>query len=199
MWAIRQKVSKSSNLRRTSISRVSICIKPAPCQSAREVSMRDASRLGGQGGDAPSARISSCSACIRKAAAEDVPRIGRDAAARADHARHLGDALRRIGNEEDHQRHDRGVERVVGEGQRHRVAVTELAPRVPRAACARRRAAPRDGSMPCTDGRRAALDEQLGERAVAAADVDPAQARARREPVEEDVAGEPAPLPIKRS
>ena len=62
VWAIRQKVSKSSNLRRRPISRVSICTKPAPCQRARRESRRAASTLGGQSGAAPSAAISSCSA-----------------------------------------------------------------------------------------------------------------------------------------
>jgi hypothetical protein len=46
---------------------------------------------------------------------------------------------------------------------------------------------------PLNLGRRAAFHQQLGEGAAAAADVDPSQARARRQPVEEDIAREPAP------
>jgi len=40
---------------------------------------------------------------------------------------------------------------------------------------------------------RASLSEQLGERATAAADVDPSQARGRRQPIEEDLPSELAP------
>ena len=58
-------------------------MSPASAQSLRNVSIRDASTLGGQSGVEPSAAISSCSAANGKAAAEDVPRIRRDAAARA--------------------------------------------------------------------------------------------------------------------
>jgi hypothetical protein len=41
--------------------------------------------------------------------------------------------------------------------------------------------------------RRTSLDQQFGECAAAATDIDPAQTGRRREPVKEDVAGEPAP------
>ncbi len=44
--------------------------------------------------------------------------------------------------------------------------------------------------------RRASLDQQLREGPVAAADVDPSQARKRHQPIEEDLAGEPAQIPI---
>jgi hypothetical protein len=37
------------------------------------------------------------------------------------------------------------------------------------------------------------LNQELGERAVAAADVDPPQAPGRRQPIEKNPAGEPAP------
>ena len=69
----------------------------------------------------------------------------------------------------------------------------------------RRGSGAREGELPLGRidplnlGGRASFDEQLGEGAVAAADVDPSQARARRQPVEEDLAGEPAPTPIIRS
>ena len=34
--------------------------------------------------------------------------------------------LARIGNEEDHQRHDGGIETAVGEGELHRAAIAEF-------------------------------------------------------------------------
>ena len=46
---------------------------------------------------------------------------------------------------------------------------------------------------PLNLGRRAPLDEQFGEGAVAAADIDPSQARAGRKPIEEHLARKPAP------
>ena len=42
--------------------------------------------------------------------------------------------------------------------------------------------------------RRATLGQQFGEGAVAATDIDPAQAGSRLQPVEEDLAREPAPF-----
>jgi hypothetical protein len=47
---------------------------------------------------------------------------------------------------------------------------------------------------PLNLGRCAPFDEEFGERAVAAADVDPAQASAGRQPIEKDLARKPAPL-----
>jgi hypothetical protein len=46
---------------------------------------------------------------------------------------------------------------------------------------------------PLNLGRCAPFDDELGERAVAAADVDPAQASERRQPIEKDLARKPAP------
>src|ERR1041385_2926203 len=43
--------------------------------------------------------------------------------------------------------------------------------------------------------RRATLGQKLGERAVTATDVDPAQRGSRLQPIEEHLAGDPAPRP----
>ena len=63
---------------------------------------------------------------VRKTTAKHVPRVGCDGATRADHSCHFGNALGRVGNEENHQRHDSRVERVVGERQCHCIALTKL-------------------------------------------------------------------------
>ena len=140
-------------------------------------------------------RISTPQRVVGKSIAQHVPRIGRDArSARADHSRHLGNPLGRGGNEEDHQRHDRGVERIVGKRERHRIAL--MKPRLPRRdsragkgelLCGRVDPLDRDGRAP--------LDEPFGKGTVAATDVQPSQARFWREPVEKDLTGQPAPLP----
>ncbi len=110
----------------------------------------------------------------------------------ANYARHLGDALDGIGNEENHQRHDGGIERVSRERKRHGIALAKLrhAHRGPRSGVCELRLGRID---PLNLGRRAPPDEQLGERTVAAADIDPAQARRLRQPIEEHLAREPAP------
>src|SRR5207248_5374312 len=113
-------------------------------------------------------------------------------AARRDHAYHLSHAPGRLGDKEDHQRHDRHVEGAVRERQRHRIALAEFCHRCPASgACI--------GQLPirridplnvrgCAPGY-----NQLGERTVAAADIDPFQAFARRQPIVKDIAGKPAP------
>jgi hypothetical protein len=50
----------------------------------------------------------------------------RSQSARANDACHLGDALRRLGREENHQRHDGGVEAAVRERQRHGIALAKF-------------------------------------------------------------------------
>ena len=47
-------------------------------------------------------------------AAHHVPRIGRDRAAWPHNPNHLGDAFGRLGNEENHQRHNGAIEPAVG-------------------------------------------------------------------------------------
>jgi hypothetical protein len=108
-------------------------------------------------------------------AAKNIPYVCRDRAAGTDHPCHLGDAFGRIRNEEDDQRHDGGIEPVAVEGQCHGVALEK---------CRAARRRPRAGKSelcfgridPLRFGRRASLDEQLGESAIAAADIDPSQA-----------------------
>src|SRR6185312_14758717 len=112
--------------------------------------------------------------------------------ARPHDPRHLGDAFGRLGHKEDHQRHGGGVEAPVGEGKRHRIALLEFGE-------ARLVALARVGELALRGidaghgGGRGARDDQLGESAVAAADIDPAQARARRQPVEKNLTGIAAP------
>ena len=98
------------------------------------------------------------------------------------------------GHEEDHQRHDRCVERVVGERQCHRIALTKL-----RDTRRGSRASERELRLgridPVDRGGRAALDEHFSKGAVAAADVEPSQSGCWSQPVEERLAGELAPRP----
>src|ERR1044071_1193306 len=63
---------------------------------------------------------------VRKTTAFYVPRVGCDDATRPDNSRHLGNAFGRVGNEENHERHDSRVERVVWERQCHCIALTKL-------------------------------------------------------------------------
>jgi hypothetical protein len=106
-------------------------------------------------------------------AAGDVPGIGRDRAAGADDADHLGDAMCRIGHEEDHQCHDGGIETVAAVGEGHGIALAEKRD-VPRGPCAGIGKL-RLGRIDAVHlDRRAALDQKLGEDAGAAADVEPA-------------------------
>ena len=109
---------------------------------------------------------------MRKSVAKNVPHIGRDRAARANHPHHLGDALGRIGNEEDHQRHNGCIEPVFGEWKRHGVALSELR-HTCKGSCARKGELPLRRIDPLNLGWRTPFDEQLGEGAIAAADVDP--------------------------
>src|SRR5208283_5886225 len=60
-------------------------------------------------------------------------------------------------------------------------------------ALARERELPRRRIDALHVARRAALDQKLGEGAIAAADVDAAQAFRQRQPIEEDIAGEATP------
>ncbi len=129
----------------------------------------------------------------RKSAAVHVPGIGRNEAARLDHARHLGNAFVRLRNEENHQRHRRHIEFVVGKRQRHRIAFMEL--RDGSAWPAARKTELRRRRIDAMHfGGRAPLDQQFGEGAVAATDIDKPQARRQSQPVEENVAGNPAPF-----
>jgi hypothetical protein len=174
-------------------TRVSTSTSPAFVQS--DLQRLEARRVGARRPDrrqAEEARDLVLQERERKAAADDVPRVGRDAAAGPDNARELGDAARRLGNEEDDQCRGRGVERRVGPRQRHRIALDE-ARRSGGEALARERELLRRWIDPQTSAYRAALDEELGERAVAAADVGPAPARRRREPLQELLADVPAP------
>lgn len=120
------------------------------------------------------------------------PRIGRDRAARANHTHHLGNASGWVGNEENHQRHDGGIEPVLGKRKRRCVALVKR--------CATRRGpGAREGELrlgrinSLNFGRRASLDQQLCEGTVAATDIDPSQARAWRKPIEEHLSRESAP------
>ena len=128
----------------------------------------------------------------RRSAAQHIPRIGGDCAAGANHAHHLGNASGRVRNEENHQRHDSGIEPVLGKRKRHRVALVKR--------CATRRGSgAREGELrlgrinSLNFGRRASLDEQLREGTVAATDIDPSQARAWRKPIEKHLSREAAP------
>ena len=147
-----RNASTSANVRCTMISLVSTDLRPAVCpqlaQGARSATRRARGgpqrlqcrarafrrRIGSSGNPPP----------------EHVPGIGGDRSAGAHHARHFGDALRRLGNEEDHQGHDRRVE----SGSR-RTAAPSRRPAEIRAirACDAGRAkasCPSDGSRPCT-------------------------------------------------
>jgi hypothetical protein len=105
---------------------------------------------------------------------------------------HLRDTFCRLRNEKDHQRHDSSIEAAIREGQSHGVALLELGDvgGVSRAGVGELRLGRVDALHL---GRRAAVDQQLGERAIAAADIDPAQAGLWRDPVEKHVARQPAP------
>ena len=84
--------------------------------------------------------------------------IGRDRAAWPHNPNHLGDAFGRLGNEENHQRHNGAIEPAVGEGQYCGVTPAEL-----RQACRGTRAGKgklRLGRIdPLNLGRRAALHQ----------------------------------------
>ena len=134
----------------------------------------------------------------RRSSPHQVPGIGGDDAARADDTRHLGNSLGRIGQEENDQRHECRVKTVRGKGQPLRVALLE-----PRHAGARARAGKfelRLGRIDALDRRRrAALDQKLGEGAIATADVDAAQIRRSGQPVEEAAPASRLQTPIIRS
>src|SRR5215468_10608172 len=182
--------SKSAKVRRTSISRLSTASRPASFHNARSTSIRAASALGGRATVAPKAANSTVNGAGGPSPRD--PKICRDRAAWADHARHLGDALGRIGNEEEHKRHDSAIKPVGLEGQRHRVALKKRGFPQRRPSAGKREL--RFGRIdPLYFGWRASLGEQLGERATAAADVDPSQARRWRQPIDEDVPSELAP------
>ena len=170
-----QNSSKSTNVRCAAISRVSTASSPAAVHSSRSAFMRDISTLGGIGGIRPCARNSTRIGSNGKSPFEHIPRIRRDRSAGANHPHHFGDALGRLGNEEDHQRHRRGIEAVVGEWQRHRVAqMKRCVARAGAAACEHEL---RFGRIdPLRLRGCAALHQQLGEGAAAAADVQPSQA-----------------------
>ena len=129
----------------------------------------------------------------RKTASAYVPSVSRDRAAWAHNAHHLSNALGRIGNEENHQRHGGRVESIIRDRKRHGVAAIEFGQ-------TRRRPRARKGELglgwinALDFNRCASFDEQFAERAIAAADVDPPQARRRRQPIYEYRAGNPAPL-----
>ncbi len=87
--------------------------------------MRETSARGGIIGVMPRLRSSSSIAAIGKTARfENVPDVGGDRTAGLHDMFHIGDALRRIGNEED-QGHDCRVEPVIRTWQRHRIALLE--------------------------------------------------------------------------
>jgi hypothetical protein len=130
---------------------------------------------------------------IRVAAAEQVPGVSGDAAAGAGDAGHLGDALRRVGHKEDHQGHRRRVERGLGPGQGLGVADLESDPCLVREAVAGEGDLRRRRVDALHLGRRAALHQQLGEGAVAAADIGPAPAGRGGEPAQEGLADVAAP------
>jgi hypothetical protein len=106
--------------------------------------------------------------------------------------RHLGDALGRIGNEENDQRHDGRLEAAVGERKRHGIALAKFRQ-------ARGRARAREDKLGLGGintpnlGRGTSLNDLFGEGAIAATDVDPAQARARRQPAEKCLPDQAAP------
>jgi hypothetical protein len=130
---------------------------------------------------------------VRKTTAEHVPRVGGDDAARRDDACHFGDPFGRVGNKENHQRHDGVVKSVIGERQRHRIDQLKLrsSARAPRASV---------GQLclgwiyPADHRRRASLDEHIGKGTITTADIEPAQVWAWSEPVKESFTGELAPL-----
>ena len=97
----------------------------------------------------------------------------------------------RIGNEENHQRHDGCVETVVGEGKRRRVAVAKFR-HLRRRSCARKGELRLGRFYPSHLGWRAALDQQFGEGADPAAEGDPSQARERLQPVRKISPARPA-------
>jgi hypothetical protein len=186
-----QKSSKSANVRCTAISRVSTASRPAALHNlphgldptrfnARLIARRqpdrphlDPDRLQG------------------KTTAGNIPSISRDHPARAHNPHHLSDALGRMGHEET-QCHGGCVVRVIRDGERHRIAMAEFgqARRRPRA----RKSNLGLGWINATDlGCGAPLDEMFSEGAVAAADIDPLQARGRGQSIDECRTGKPAP------
>ena len=111
----------------------------------------------------------------REPTATHVPRVGGHDATRADHSCHFGNTPGRVGNEKDHQRHDGRIERVVGERQRHRIALTKQCE--PQGGpCAGMGQLPLGRVYPLYRDRCAPLDDQFGEGAAAAANVEPSQA-----------------------
>ena len=193
VW-VRQKVSKSRNAQVTSIARVAMSCKPAPANKAARPSSVELRRAGQlRRIDAETAEC----AVERPARAEigdEIPYIAADHAVRAGDAAHLGDAARAVGDEVDHQRGRDHVEGPVGKRQRLRVGdakVRALGHRLP--------ARERDLRRPGVDRRDArgfaGLDDEGGERAGAAADVEPCRLPRRGEPVEEFRAHGAAPSP----
>ncbi len=129
---------------------------------------------------------------VGEAAGEHVPGVGGGDAAGGEDAGHFGDAFGGVGDEEDDEGHDGGVEGVGRERKCHCIAEVKL--------CERRWAS-RGGvgelglrGVDAVDGGGGAgLNEQFGECAVAAADVEPAEGGFGGEPVEEGLGDELAP------
>src|SRR5665647_2997059 len=111
----------------------------------------------------------------RQPAIWDVPHVGGDVATRPRHPRHFRDGASRIGNEGDHQGHQGRIEAVVFERQRLCVTDAEF-----RRLCAPPLAGKGDLPVrrinPDDSGSDAARDQHFGESAIAAADVEAAQA-----------------------
>jgi hypothetical protein len=127
-----------------------------------------------------------------KAAAQHIPRVGCDRAPWPNHARHFGSPFGWIRKKEDHQRHNRGIKPVVREWECQCVTLEEIG-------SLRCGPVPRESKLSfrwvnsihlCWS---TSLDEQFGKSAVATADIYPAQARGRRQPVEKLFTCESAP------
>ena len=128
----------------------------------------------------------------RNASAGHIPHVGRNPTARPHHARHFARGLDRVGHEADRQRHGGSVEAAVRIGQGLRVADPKFRKpgAGPRARIAQLAFGRIDGAHRTG---RAARDQDLGKGAVAAPDVEPAQAVRHREPIEKYFAHETAP------
>ena len=97
-----QKSSKSENVRRTVICRVSIASRPDLSTSSARLPSEMHRARGEHRIKAHCAHFG-LDRVQRKSATQYIPRIGRDHATRANHPHHLCDAFGRIGNEEYHQ------------------------------------------------------------------------------------------------
>ena len=174
----------------TSMTRETTSSSPVSVNSVRSARRPDNGVPGTGAMSTPTPR-SARRRAARRAVGPEVPDVGGDERAGPRDAAHFGHRFFLIGNEVERQRRDDDVETARIERQRLGIGHAEVGERPPVF-----RAHGRPAPAPDRPRRRAAarsVDDQCGERARAAADVEPACAARRVQPVEELLAHGTAP------